>query len=311
MSSSSSSTQRVRQRDTHHDLQHDLTEHVCGHEICNQARKNIQEVAVTKKKDKEKKAKCKTNKQGRGVVGEGMSLNDLVNDELSEEEEIDDECENIYSQFLVLAFFEIVMLASFVGLHGFRKRSKHRLYKGASRLNASQTVLRYRIHVKLGHTIKLIAGRDKGQICDITKIVKHSTTVIVKEINLNTKHVKSKEESESGQILKDMLEYSVEVSQKCRFTPGYHISDAGKLIQTVTQRFLQSFETSLVIYMDYLNNFIILEDFMSGSRMVGAETLMLYLYPQNSEYPTTTKTVACQASVESAITDYEKYCNCT
>ena len=92
---------------------------VCGHEICNQARKNIQEAAATKKKDKEKyinklqvgfksdnirsnlvafskrKAKCKKKKQGRGVVGEGMSLNDLVNDEFSEEEEIDDECENV------------------------------------------------------------------------------------------------------------------------------------------------------------------------------------------------------------------------
>ncbi|PWA78744.1 hypothetical protein CTI12_AA212400 [Artemisia annua] len=71
--------------------------------------------------------------------------------------------------------------------------------------------------------------------------------------------------------VEDMLEYSVEVSQKFRFTQGailvmqdmledsrininHTTSYTGKLIQTV-------------IHMDYLNNFIILEDFMSGSRI--------------------------------------------
>ena len=49
------------------------------------------------------------------------------------------------------------------------------------------------MHVKLGDTVKVIAGRDKGKIGEITKIVKHNSTIIVKEINLKTKHVKSKE----------------------------------------------------------------------------------------------------------------------
>nr|GEX95805.1 50S ribosomal protein L24, chloroplastic [Tanacetum cinerariifolium] len=60
----------------------------------------------------------------------------------------------------------------------------------------------HKMHVKLGDTVKVIAGRDKGKIGEITKIVKHNSTVIVKEINLKTKHVKSKEEGESGQIVK-------------------------------------------------------------------------------------------------------------
>ncbi|GJT13378.1 hypothetical protein Tco_0860420 [Tanacetum coccineum] len=46
-------------------------------------------------KTETRKAKCKKNKQASGVVGEGLSLNDFVNDEFSEEEEIDDECENV------------------------------------------------------------------------------------------------------------------------------------------------------------------------------------------------------------------------
>ena len=40
--------------------------------------------------------------------------------------------------------------------------------------------------MKLGHTIKVIVGPDKGQICEITKIVKHSSAVIVNKINLKT-----------------------------------------------------------------------------------------------------------------------------
>lgn len=58
------------------------------------------------------------------------------------------------------------------------------------------------MHVKLGDTVKVISGRDKGKIGEITEIIKHNSTIVVKEINLKTKHVKSKEEGEQGQIIK-------------------------------------------------------------------------------------------------------------
>lgn len=58
------------------------------------------------------------------------------------------------------------------------------------------------MHVKIGDTVKVIAGRDKGKIGEITKIFKHSSTVVVQEVNLKTKHVKSREEGEPGQIIK-------------------------------------------------------------------------------------------------------------
>ncbi|XP_022142723.1 50S ribosomal protein L24, chloroplastic [Momordica charantia] len=60
----------------------------------------------------------------------------------------------------------------------------------------------HKMHVKVGDTVKVIAGRDKGKIGEITKIFKHNSKVIVKEINLKTKHVKSREEEEKGQIIK-------------------------------------------------------------------------------------------------------------
>ncbi|XP_038903308.1 50S ribosomal protein L24, chloroplastic [Benincasa hispida] len=60
----------------------------------------------------------------------------------------------------------------------------------------------HKMHVKVGDTVKVIAGRDKGKIGEITKIFKHNSKVIVNEINLKTKHVKSREEEEQGQIIK-------------------------------------------------------------------------------------------------------------
>lgn len=59
-----------------------------------------------------------------------------------------------------------------------------------------------KMHVKLGDTVKVISGRDKGKIGEISKIFKHNSSIVVKEINLKTKHMKSREEGEPGQILK-------------------------------------------------------------------------------------------------------------
>ncbi|KAK9269443.1 hypothetical protein L1049_001217 [Liquidambar formosana] len=60
----------------------------------------------------------------------------------------------------------------------------------------------HKMHVKVGDTVKVISGRDKGKIGEISKIFRHNSTVVVKDINLKTKHVKSREEGEPGQIIK-------------------------------------------------------------------------------------------------------------
>ncbi|KAJ4843817.1 60S ribosomal protein L24 [Turnera subulata] len=60
----------------------------------------------------------------------------------------------------------------------------------------------HKMHVKVGDTVKVISGDDKGKIGEITKILRHNSTVVVGDINLKTKHVKSKEEGEPGQIIK-------------------------------------------------------------------------------------------------------------
>ncbi|GAB2284620.1 60S ribosomal protein L24 [Dionaea muscipula] len=58
-----------------------------------------------------------------------------------------------------------------------------------------------KMHVKVGDTVIVIAGGDKGKVGEVTRIFKHNSTVIVSDINLKTKHVKSKEEGEPGEII--------------------------------------------------------------------------------------------------------------
>ncbi|KAL6544421.1 60S ribosomal protein L24 [Orobanche minor] len=60
----------------------------------------------------------------------------------------------------------------------------------------------HKMHVKLGDTVKVISGRDKGKVGEVSRVIKHNSSIVVKEINLKTKHVKSKEEGEHGQIIK-------------------------------------------------------------------------------------------------------------
>ncbi|KAL0406882.1 UNVERIFIED_CONTAM: 50S ribosomal protein L24, chloroplastic [Sesamum latifolium] len=60
----------------------------------------------------------------------------------------------------------------------------------------------HKMHVKVGDTVKVIAGNDKGKIGEVVRVIKHNSRIVVKDINLKTKHVKSKEEGEQGQIIR-------------------------------------------------------------------------------------------------------------
>ncbi|CAH8357645.1 unnamed protein product [Eruca vesicaria subsp. sativa] len=52
----------------------------------------------------------------------------------------------------------------------------------------------HKMHVKFGDIVKVISGRDKD-------LHPHST-IVIKDVNLKTKHMKSHEEGEPGQIVK-------------------------------------------------------------------------------------------------------------
>jgi large subunit ribosomal protein L24 len=58
----------------------------------------------------------------------------------------------------------------------------------------------YKMHVKKGDTVQVISGRDKGKVGEILKTIPKLSQVVVKGVNVKTKHVKPQQEGESGQI---------------------------------------------------------------------------------------------------------------
>ena len=61
--------------------------------------------------------------------------------------------------------------------------------------------IRFKMHVKKGDNVQVIAGKDKGKIGEILRTFPRLSKVIVKGVNLKTKHVKPQQEGESGQIV--------------------------------------------------------------------------------------------------------------
>lgn len=60
---------------------------------------------------------------------------------------------------------------------------------------------RYRMHVKKGDTVQVIAGKDKGKVGEILRAIPKLSKVVVKDVNVKTKHVKPQQEGESGRIM--------------------------------------------------------------------------------------------------------------
>ncbi len=62
------------------------------------------------------------------------------------------------------------------------------------------TPVRHRMHIKKGDTVQIIAGSDKGKIGEILSTSPRTSQVVVKGVNVKTKHIKPRQEGESGQI---------------------------------------------------------------------------------------------------------------
>jgi large subunit ribosomal protein L24 len=61
--------------------------------------------------------------------------------------------------------------------------------------------VRYKMHIKKGDTVQVISGHDKGKVGEILQILPKISKVVVKGVNVKTKHVKPQQEGETGQIV--------------------------------------------------------------------------------------------------------------
>lgn len=60
--------------------------------------------------------------------------------------------------------------------------------------------IKYKMHVKKGDTVQVIAGSEKGKVGEVLESLPEQSKIVVKGVNIRTKHVKPKQEGESGQI---------------------------------------------------------------------------------------------------------------
>jgi large subunit ribosomal protein L24 len=70
----------------------------------------------------------------------------------------------------------------------------------ANSTKKNQKPKRYKMHVKKGDMVQVISGRDKGKVGEVLQALPKSSKVVVKGVNIKTKHVKPQQEGESGQI---------------------------------------------------------------------------------------------------------------
>ncbi len=64
-----------------------------------------------------------------------------------------------------------------------------------------QPKTRYKMHVKKGDTVQVISGSDKGKVGEVLRAFPETSKVLVKGVNFRTRHVKPRQEGESGQII--------------------------------------------------------------------------------------------------------------
>ena len=74
-------------------------------------------------------------------------------------------------------------------------------YKKKPLMTARGKPVRQKIHVKKGDTVQVIAGKDKGKVGEILQVLPKISKVVVKDVNVKTKHVKPQQEGESGKIV--------------------------------------------------------------------------------------------------------------
>ncbi len=71
----------------------------------------------------------------------------------------------------------------------------------AKKAQAKAQPQRYKMHIKTGDTVQIIAGKDKGKVGEVLRAIPKISKVVVKEVNVKTKHVKPQQEGESGKII--------------------------------------------------------------------------------------------------------------
>ncbi|MEO1094906.1 MAG: 50S ribosomal protein L24 [Cyanobacteria bacterium J06638_28] len=95
------------------------------------------------------------------------------------------------------------------------------------------------MHVKSGDTVQIITGKDKGKVGEVLKAIPKKSQVVVKGVNIRTRHLKPRQEGESGQIVTEeapihssnVMLYSEK--QKVASRMGYTFTEDGRKVRVL------------------------------------------------------------------------------
>ncbi|KAK3272398.1 hypothetical protein CYMTET_19306 [Cymbomonas tetramitiformis] len=95
--------------------------------------------------------------------------------------------------------------------------------------------VRVKMHVRKGDTVQVIAGADKGKVSEVEEVYTKTGKILVKDVNIKTKHVKPRSQEEAGQITEmsapiahsNVMLYSKEKETRSRV--GYRVEDGKKV----------------------------------------------------------------------------------
>ena len=98
---------------------------------------------------------------------------------------------------------------------------------------------KYRMHVKSGDTVQVISGKDRGKVGEILVAMPKTSQVVVKGVNIRTRHVKPRQDGESGQIVTEeapihsskVMLYSEK--QKVASRIGYTFNEDGRKVRVL------------------------------------------------------------------------------
>jgi len=85
-------------------------------------------------------------------------------------------------------------------------------------LNQNGKPSRVKMHVKTNDKVVVIAGADKGKVTEVVEVFTKNGSILCKDVNIKTKHVKPMNEGESGSIIQ--REFPIHHSNVMHYSPA-------------------------------------------------------------------------------------------
>mmetsp|Transcript_1602 Transcript_1602/g.3602 ORF Transcript_1602/g.3602 Transcript_1602/m.3602 type:complete len:170 (-) Transcript_1602:561-1070(-) len=94
-----------------------------------------------------------------------------------------------------------------------------------------------KMHIKKGDTVQIVAGKDKGKVGTVVRVLTTTGKCVVEGVNIKTKHIAPRAENEAGQIKKseypihhsNVMLYSKEKGVRSRV--GHKVQEDGKKVR--------------------------------------------------------------------------------